>query len=497
MLEILSPDLTPLEDVVVPNLEAGADSGVVPFAIRNSTGEDIRDALLVVQVEHPTIANRWVASGFAPVDELWPRVRLTGQDTTAAPLQQPYVTPWTPIGAYAALVIPEVLAGGIRLGELKIRPPSSAGPLAWRWMLATIEAEHSRPVPGPLTAAMRGVLTGVGDLSRSGLVRGGEVAVSSPADDEIHVAAAVWLHRGRVQAKVTTNHELNQADGAAAALAAGQAYWAVVSLGEGVSVTKGLKGVAPAKPAWPAGETFLRWVYVAHDAGGASVIDAADLSGETPYDRYLAVPEGLGLRVHQGQALGGSTWRYWSSSQLVGLADATTTWLWQVANGLLEVTTTPEPPDTTALPLWEAVTAGGVVTELHDRRTYFGETVVLTLRGPVPGAPGFVDELVVEHDELHLERVVGRVSDPGAGSSGETVLDVLADGDTLYTSHATDDQRPTFAFDAAGDELVHREGVPEITLIRRGTVLRLITAEHPTGGAAPARAEVALVCRRS
>lgn len=496
MLEILKPDLTPLGDLVVPNLEAGQDSDVVELVLRNATGQDVTDALLVIQVEHPTTPGKYVAAGFPPQDELWARVRLTGQTGAGAPTQQNLLTDWTPIGAYAALHIPNVLAGGIRTLQLKMRPPSNASVANWRWALSTIELEHARAVPAALTFHQRGILTGVGDPARFGLIRGGAVTVSAPEDDEIHVAAAAWLHRGRVRGKIATDHVLNQQDGAAAALAAGEAYEAVLSLGAaGVTVTKGLKAVAPVKPAVPAGEPFLRYERVVFQAG-ASVIAVADLSGTTLYDRHL-VEAGAALEalVHPGQAIGGGTWRYWSPRQSVPLEDDAVNRLWQLASGLFEVTTDDVPPELTAIGPWaEITTAAGVVTEIKDLRTYADDTVVLHLRGDLPGAPGEIVSALVEHEHLALERIVARLSDNGGGASDETVLDLKVNGATVYTSFAIDDQRPHFPFDAA--ELLDDDGFHEVTDLRRGDVVALSSAAHPTGGT-PAWAEAYLICRRA
>ncbi len=495
-LEILKPDLTPLGDLAITNLEAGEDSDVVEFVVRNATGQDIFDALLVIRLEHPTVPGRFVSAGFPPQDELWARVRLTGQTSAAAPAQQNLTTDWTPIGAYAALLIPNVLAGGIRTAQLKMRPPSNASLANWRWDLSTIEIEHARAVPPALTLARRGILTGVGEASWFGLVRGGAVTASAPADADVHVAPALWVHRGRVRGKVASVHALNQNDGAAAALAAAQSYWAVLSLGAaGVTVTKGLKAAAPTKPATPAGEALLRYVEVRYQAGGVSVIDAADISGTTVYDRHL-VEAGAGLEalVNPGQALGGSSWSYWSTRQSIPLEDDATNRLWRLASGLFEVTTDDVPPEATALgPLAELVTAAGVVTSVTDRRTYADDTVVLHLRGNLPGAPGEIVSALVEHEALALEHVVYRISDNGGGAAGATILDLDARGATIYTGQATDDQRPTFGFNAA--VLTDDDGYHEVTELRRGDVVSLRMAAQPVGGT-PAWAEAYLVCRR-
>jgi hypothetical protein len=59
-----------------------------------------------------------------------------------------------------------------------------------------------------------------------------------------------------------------------------------------------------------------------------------------------------------------------------------------------------------------------------------------------------IAEVIVTHDGLVLEEVVYRLSGNGGGSAGQTQLDLLLDGATLYPSFALDDQRPSWPFDA-------------------------------------------------
>ena len=78
------------------------------------------------------------------------------------------------------------------------------------------------------------------------------------------------------------------------------------------------------------------------------------------------------------------------------------------------------------------------------------------------------------------------------GASGSTVFEVKKNGTTIYTSSGTDDQRPTFAFNAS--TLIHRSGIPEVLEFRRDDVVSFLTQTHPSGGT-PASAECHLVFR--
>jgi len=492
MIEILNPDLTPLLDVEIPGLEAGQDSDAVPFGIRQSVGsDDAADLLLVIQAIDPATGD-WVSAGVPPLDEMWARVRIIDQVTTDAPAQQLEVTDWTAIGAWRGLHIATLLAGGIRTGEILMRPPASAPELAWSWRLAVIAAEHSQAVP---PGARPGILIGLGDAGHSAAVRGLAVTPSDTPDDQVHVAAGHYVHRGRLLGVVTTALTLDQADAAAEALEAGEAYIAVVSAGAaGLTLTKGSRAIAPRRPATPAWEVSLAAVEVRYSAGD-TVVEGTDLTDLLVYDRYFAEPgTGLELRLHAGQAVGGGTLRYHSTIQTVAVAASSTRYLWQRASGAAELTAG-DPPETTALgPWWKVTTDGAGVTELVDLRHFGPDTVVLHLRGDLPGSPGEIVTQLVGHDGLVIDQVLYRLSDNGGGSAGQTQLDLEIDGATAYTSFATDDQRPAWAFDASSLEV--GDAIHEVTELRQGLVVRLLSIEHPTDGT-PVWAEAYLVCRRS
>jgi hypothetical protein len=491
MIEILAPDLTPLEGVEIPSLEAGQDSGSIPFVLRN-TGPDAADLLLVLQAQDPA-TSLWISSGVPPLDELWPRLRITGQDTANAPAQQLEIHDWTPVGTGRALHLATLLSGGLRSGEIRFHPPSTAARLTWSFRLAVIAAEHSYPVPA---GARPGILTGLGDYGHSALLRGFQVTAATPAADHVQVAAGQLVHRGRLVGLVAAAVQLDQLDGAAEALAPGQLYMAVLSAGAtGITVTKGRRGSAPALPAPPSWEPPIAAVAVRHEAG-ASEINPTDIEDLRVFDRYPAEPgTGLQLRVHAGRAIASGTLRYHSTPTDLILPPNATSALWQRASGAWEVTAATDPtPETTALgPLWIVTTDAAGVTELLDRRTFAADTVVIPLRGDLPAAPGSISEALVVHDGLVLEDVLYRLSDNGGGTAGQTQLDLLLDGATLYPSAAQDDHRPAWPFVAAA--LIVQGPVHELTELHPGQLLQLVSTEHPTGGT-PAWAEAYLLCRR-
>jgi hypothetical protein len=489
MINLLNPDLTPLDAVEITHFEAGQDSDPIPFCIQN-TGPDQTDLLLVIQAENPS-TGLTVSSGIPPLDELWARVRLTGQTGTAA-AQAPELTDWLPLGTTRALPIKTLLQGGIHTAEIRFHPPSTAATLAWRFTLGVIAAENSYPV-GP--GARQGILTGLGDHGHSALLKGFQPTATTPPSDTLHIAAGHVIYRGRLIGHVGADIPLDQQDAAGAPLEPGQLYQALLTAGpNGYTLTKGLKGTTPTAPAPPPWEPPIALLTIHHQPT-ITEIAPADIEDRRLFDRYQAEPgTGLHLRLHPGQAIAGGTLRTHSTLTNLLLPPNATTYLWQRASGAWDLGT-PTPPETTALgPLWLITTDADSITNLQDRRTYATDTVVLHLRGPVPATPGPIVDLLVAHDGLILEDVIYRLSDNGGGTSGQTKLDLLLDGATLYPSSALDDQRPAWPFDAA--DLIQQGRIHEVTELWPGKVIQLTSIEYPTGGT-PAWAEAYLLCRKS
>lgn len=493
-------DLTLVDALPVTGLEAGVDSDVLTLHVwsdKGGAGTTRRSVRLHIQVEDRTTPGLYLSTGWPPVDEQWARARIVGYDNGGEATWSVANTDWRALGAFSWLPLGDIPPDCAVYVELKMRPPASAAELAWTWALGTTAEEYATPAPPSLTAVDQGIVHGVGDRGATGILRGCAVSVTSPTeDDEVHVAEGVVEHQGRLYGHLASDHQLNQNDVTPAALTTGQSYWAALTIGAGtVTVTKGTKGATPTKPALPAGEKLLRYVEVRYQAGGTSEILATDLEGTLLYDRYLCLAgTGLQVAIHPGRALGGSTFRFSDSIHLVTLAASDTSYLWQLATGLWEDTLDEVPPaDTATGPWWEVDTDGSAVTAIRDRRTYAGRTVALRLAGAIPGSVGLVDDLLVEHEELWIEEVTGRVSDNGGGSAGQTMLEVEVNGTSIYPSSGTDDQRPVVAYNAS--DLVHRGGIPDGSRrLRRGDLIEVSTVEHPTGGT-PERAELILLCR--
>lgn len=494
-------DLTLVDDLPFTGLEAGVDSDVLTVHVWNNKGNDAGqtegNVRLKLEVEHPDTPDLFVATGFPPVDELWGLMRVVGYDNTGDPSWSAADTDWKNVGAYSDLLVGDIPTNCALYLEIKQHPPSSAVRKFWRWALGYYSNVYALAVPQAVALLDRGIYHGVGDYAHSGLVRGADVTASGSPDDEVHVSAAQVVWGGILYGAVATAITLNQNDSAAAALTAGQSYYAGITWGAaGWHATKGTKAVSPTKPTLPAGEVQARqpWVLVQYDAGGGA-IDSADITGDGLYDRFAIVAgSGLQVEMHKGRSIGGGTERYSSEKQLLPLSASDTFYVWQLASGLPEKTTDETPPETTAIgPIAEVDTDLSGVTAIRDRRSYAGKSTTLVLSGAISGgAPAAIADRMIEDERLFLEIVSVRIPTNGGGASGSTVFEVKKNGTTIYTGSGTDDQRATFAFNAS--TLVHRSGIPEVLEFRRGDIVSFLTHAHPVGGT-PASAECHLVFR--
>ena len=248
-------------------------------------------------------------------------------------------------------------------------------------------------------------------------------------------------------------------------------------------------------PTPPAGEPILEHIRVAHSATGAPVLDVDALLGGRLYDRHQVLPgDGPEMVIHPGQVVAGGSWRFWSRADRLPLNTDATSWLWQLSSGLHTATLDPLPPSATAELLAEVDTDTDGVVEIRDRRRWAGRSRHLVLAGDVPAAPGEIARTWIASD-LWIDRVQLAASAAG-GTSGEAVFDVQINGATLYPSADLpdgDDQRPRVPFEAAGPDLVHRHGIPELCRLRRGDVVTLHLVSAAVGGG-PAWVECRVEC---
>lgn len=140
------------------------------------------------------------------------------------------------------------------------RTGAASTPLSWE---LGIDESISRPV-AEVPGAPAGVLSGIGDASHSEWITAPTLANGT---DKTTMGAADWVHAGIRYTLAGGDVALSQDDNASAALASGEEYIAVQSVGAGVrTVTKGAKAtagtaVAPAIPAGDLPEATVRVPY--------------------------------------------------------------------------------------------------------------------------------------------------------------------------------------------------------------------------------------------
>ncbi len=451
----------------------------------NPGAEPAEDVMLQASTEDPTRPGVYLRSGLPPQDQLWWWARVVGSIGATSDFR----TDWTAIGAYRALSIPIFEAGTARLIELRCTPPGGADASLYQTRLFTAADAHAVPIPPSHT---RGMLSGVGDPSVSGLVAGAEITTSEPADDSIHISPGLFVLSGRAATRRGGSVVFSDEDGAGQVLNGGESYWAALSQGAGaeITVTKGGKAVDPIRPPLPDGEVFLRWIRV-EKVDGSIQIDPADLDGDPTAVRH-PIRAGGGLEIHigPGRAVGPQTLRQWCRWDSIPVPPSSTSFLWQVSTGLWQISETR--PDAGALGPWAAITTGEThITALEDLRSFADPPVILRWSGPTP-AVGQSFEPITISQALDLE-TARLVADLSAATSGALRVDIerqKSNGtwSSLFPSAPTVDLRPSLE---PGES--EEETFPELNALAGGSRLRLTVIELPD--VAPELIELAIVGR--
>lgn len=359
-------------------IERGTESAHKEVKIKNTGATPVAGASVVMFEE---VAGDWVSSGGAAVDELMGRFEITSQDSTATPGQQIVLGQVQVMGHLRAALLPTILAGDWIIADIWLQQgTSSASGAAFNVKFQVAEDEPVVPIAEGISAFAHGVLTGLYQ-QESFVISGRATTATGTPDDQVHTATGSWLLDGAEytdgSARAST---LNQNDGAAAALASGQSYIAVLtqSSSNAPTVTKGLKGTSPTRPTPPAGEIILAWVTVSYQAGGTSVIQNSDIDADLTYGRLLVTAPATGLSavVHAGKAIGEGFMQVHGLKETVTLTGSATNRIWLQTDGLVVKTLSDTPPSPGAHWLANAATDGSSVTTLTDKRTFITTTGV-------------------------------------------------------------------------------------------------------------------------
>lgn len=445
-----------------------------------TTAQDIRAKLLTsvvigYQPDDTPIYGPYRSSGEPITGERWSRFRITHK-LSAAGATTEGATGTHPIGSNAEVPIPDLAPGeGVRIEFFIVAPGGSTADAA-KIKLQVIGNASSSPlaqmvglplgssvVPGDRVAGLRALL------------RGGTVT----ADDSDTVTAdrGHIAYDGAVHAFVTRTSVQSLADSDAVNLGVGESYNATLSLSDAAAlvVTKGPKAEAVAFPSTPAGNVFLAHFVVESPDGAVVTIAQAsvDQSGVTFAEFYVRDGGGLSVVVSPGDGLTDTDHRqYLSHSVPVALAANVTSRVWRNPDGSLVDTLTDVPPVIGSDLLALVTTDTDSVTAITDARVFAHRALVmdrieLSYRGVFSQlvTPAHAIDLAIVHFDCEVESVEANITDADPlWTSGAIVADVIAfapgaavpypaggvgvGGASLFTSSATDDARPSIAFDA-------------------------------------------------
>ena len=396
----------------------------------------------------------------------WMEARATGPSA--------YSTPWQPVGRAKRLLLKDLPKDTKIELEARLKAPAGVGTTNVEILLRA----HCQRVDVPLEighheTGARGVLSGIGDPTVSGIVSGYLVTPNGSPDNKTDVSTGVHVHEGTVIAIL--GHELtySNADSAAAALASGEEYPVTLSVGSGstVTVTKGVKGTAPLDleddwPDVPDGEILIGKVRVPFDA----TISSGDIDQTGRDVRFFGYSaSGLNVTLYGGWAITDNRDIHPSRPVTLALDASDTSYCWLSPDGSRSVNTTGVAPTDRALLLWEWDTDGSGITATRDRRPWHGPRVwpvVMRKSGSLSdGDKGYGTYPSPRPGSIRaVSGVVASVRNPGSGSAA-SLFDVRkkelgGSFTTIYTNTSPVDHRPSIAHSAA--DPVDYDSVPQV-----------------------------------
>jgi len=356
--------------------ERGIASAHIAVKILNNGTDDVVGSFVTLYAENSPGSGTYVSTGQPVVDERMGRFQITGQDSTATPGQEILLGVVQPMGHLAVALLPTIKPGDWILADFWIEQSgSSAGGGAINFKLEIAGDVTAYPLPFGVSQVGTGIDSGR-KQPRSFFISGRATTPTGTPDDQVHVGSGTWLIQGEEYAHGSADDvTLNQNDSASAALAAGEAYYAVLTQGTATTptVTKGVKAVAAdaVKPTPPTGELILSWILVNYNGGG-SAIDSGSIEDVRAFSRYkVAAPAtGLSVDVYPGEAVIDSFRQVRNLPGTITLSPSTTSRIWLEWNGLVSANTSDIPPSAGAVKLAVVVTDSANVTSNTDTRTY-------------------------------------------------------------------------------------------------------------------------------
>ena len=439
----------------------------------------------------------FVAAGHALVDQHAIQVQILGgsyDDAAAGGVQF--------LGAGSTLSIPSLTS--TEYVELRVRvalPVGSTLTDADVGFALDPSAAGSIGDAGPLLG--RGVSDGLGQRSVSEILSAFTISPRGTPSAFVDFGDAIGGVQGRAVVDLEHEFEFTNLDSAAAALASGEAYYGLVSLGSaGVTVTKGAKATTPLdstdEPTLPDGHKRLGLVVRPFDA----TIDAGDITvNASPIGFAYLGASGRNVSVSGGTACVGTMFVYVAGSLTIEITASTTKIVYLLGDGSLTIAPS---AGQDALPIWEFTADGSSITAFTDLRQFAHGGAIRELSAFLSGATSGEKAYIALPSgpdlSIHPLRSVVAVlaeSDPSSlvATSGSWIMEIKyrAIGGsyvTIFTSSGTDDRRPTLAESVTDPEF--SAALPEVTTFEGGGTLEISWSAIPSGGTPSAGAAVRL-----
>jgi hypothetical protein len=353
---------------------------------------------------------------------------------------------------------------------------------------------------GHYESSGNGILTGTGDGGMTDIYSGGVATATGTPDAYINLTDVVGVHEGVPYAVLAHQEISTNLDSAAAALAAGQSYWETFSIGAAgaITKTKSVKGTTPldpaSRPAVPTGERLLCYVEVKFGL----VITTGDIYQTTMlYGFHTYSFSSLIATIHPGKSMIDNYFVHDETVSSVTLTDAATNIVWRNGAGSFDVTTDGTKPSDRAIAIFEATTAGGVVTASRDLRAYLGPRVYSLdfYFDTTLAANQYAYAIYANSCDGYIRfpaPIATALDSVGTGTGG-TKFDVqLWDGTTatsIFPSSGTVDRRPYLT--VAGAVIVDSVARPETYRVRGWSVYRAKVVSVP-GTTVPTRAVLSI-----
>lgn len=431
----------PLAPIAIPETAPGAVSAPQAFRLLNDdSGGAVDEAVnpFLTPRQVITTQSEAVLRGARAVDERWLEIRATGTSTATKPQAS---TGWSPWGAGRPFTTTPLLGGEYHQLEVRYAPPGTAPAGAIDFTIdADSDGRETVLELGHTETSSDGVISGIGDGYVADLLAATTPTEQAPAAAGITLSDLFWIHAGVPYSQLTADLAIDENDGSAQPLGAGEAYWFRLSLAAGtLTATKGDKEAAPLStatlPAIPEGEEAYAYV----ERGQGNILDAA-ITFDGQLGRFELTQTGsLQIQIGTGRSRIDNRLITVTTPTLVAMTASSTNTVYLIpsADGAVANTTDGSRPNPRAIPIWEVDTDGVSITATRDLRHIIGAELVSIDIGAVRfdegGALGGVTtdqttDLAVG-DHLQIGSVAdqsGGITLTGGGGTGSGIFTIPA-----------------------------------------------------------------------